>query len=84
MNRDDLLDNARASAERRERVTLTLYPIGARDDQVEYGRLIAVAEHYTGRRTLVLVLERDDGTTLVVGLTMVKDFTVGRRRQEIR
>jgi len=42
VNRDDLLDNARASAERRERVTL------------------------------------------VVGLTMVKDFTVGRRRQEIR
>jgi hypothetical protein len=78
MNRADLLDNARVSAERRERVTLTLHPLHGRGDRVVYGRLIAVAEHYTGRDTLVLVLDRDDQPALVVGLTMIKDFAVGR------
>ncbi len=81
MKRDELLDNVRASYRRREVVTLTLRPVtGSREVEVVSGR-VELAEHYTGRRNLVVVVDRgDDGGLLVVGLTMVKDFRVGRFR----
>lgn len=80
MNRQDLLDNVTESERRREVVTLTLHPItGSSSDRVVTGR-VALAEHYTGRHSLVVVVDRSDDQEppLVVGLTMVRDFQVGR------
>lgn len=78
MKRQDVLDNAYACADRRERATLTLYPVSGRGTfLVVYGRVIAVAEHYTSRRAPQIVLERADLTTMVIGVSMVKDFVVG-------
>jgi len=84
MNRDDLLDNLVASRDRRELVTLTLRRVtGSRVDEVWSGRIIALGRHYTSRRSLQVVFERDHPsgrcTVEVIGLTMVKGFQVGLR-----
>jgi hypothetical protein len=78
MNRADLLDNLAISAERREYVTLTLRPVsGFRDDHVERGVMVALGEHYTGRRAPQAVLRRRNGTHIIIGISMIKDFRVG-------
>jgi hypothetical protein len=79
MKRDDLLDNLAESMRRGEVVTLTLRPLGGRNDAVKTGRILAIAEHYTGRAALQVVLTEVGHTVpLVVGLSMIKDFQVGR------
>ncbi len=79
MNRDELLDNLVASRDRRELVTLTLRPyVGMRPDEVWSGRIIAIGRHYTSRRSLQVVLARENGQVEVIGMTMVKDFQVGK------
>lgn len=83
MDRENLLDNLVISRDKRELVTLALspiriYPAGI----VVTGRIIAVAEHYTGRSTTQVVLDRAGQSTLVIGMTMIRDFHVGPRRAE--
>lgn len=80
MNRQNLIDNLVASRDHRELVTLTLRPVaGERQDGVvvESGTIIAVGQHYTGRRSLQAVLRTERGRVLIIGLTMIKDFQVG-------
>jgi hypothetical protein len=79
MNRDDLLDNLVASGDRRELVTLTLRPVaGCRGDVEQVGRIMALGRHYTGRRSLQVVLVDESGWVEIIGLSMIKDFQVGK------
>lgn len=85
MKREDLLDNLVASRDRHETVTLTLHPLaGRREDLVVTGRIIAIGRHYTGRRSLQVVFQQrvdENGGAVpdIIGLTMIKRFSVGIR-----
>ncbi len=76
MKRDELVDNLEASCERGELVTLTLSPLPGRDPVVT-GVVVALAEHYSGRGTTQCVF-RTGNSVLVIGMTMILDFRVGK------
>jgi hypothetical protein len=86
VKREDLLDNVGESMRRKEVVTLRLRPLNsssaarARAEAVT-GWIVAVGEHYTGRRSLQVVLRQFEPPhkVMVIGLTMILDFQVGGR-----
>jgi hypothetical protein len=82
MRREDLLDNLHASRHRREVVTLTLTPVPG-FDSVQVGRVLAIADHYTGRCTPQVVLESERGDTIVIGISMIRNFAVGRPHRDV-
>lgn len=77
MKRGDLLDNLTVSCERGEVVTLTLRPLPGRD-RVQSGQVVAIGDHYVGRSRAPQVVFRVGDRVVVIGLTMILDFQVGR------
>jgi hypothetical protein len=86
VTRQELVDNLAESMRRGELVTLTLrsiagFPVNERGDVVITGRIVTLAEHYTGKHASQIVLARaeENQPPLVIGFSMVRQFAVGRR-----